>query len=147
MKRTLLFFLLLIPTVTLGGELETKKDVSDFSKTVMETVSAKGVEAGLLALKPYIIVADSEFDMMLEDYRIQAPAIERRYGKTIGYEFISEEVVGESLMEIMYLQKYEKHVALWHFCFYKPNDKWLLATYYATESIKEIFDYTAPQKK
>ena len=49
------------------------------------------------------------------------------FGKTLGYEFISEETFGTSIVRYVYVLKSEKGPTTWEFFFYKPKSNWFLA--------------------
>ena len=49
------------------------------------------------------------------------------YGKTQGYEYISEETFGKSIVRYVYVLKSEKGPTTWEFFFYKPKNEWFLA--------------------
>ena len=49
------------------------------------------------------------------------------YGKMLGYEYISKEKYGKSILRYVYILKLEKGPVVWVFYFYKPKDKWILA--------------------
>ena len=97
------------------------------------------VESGLKLAKPYLIIPDHEFEGVLNNFRMQAPAIEQRFGKTLGVEFSQVQEVGESLFLVMYIQKFEKHVMRWKFYFFKPNSAWVLNTFNTDDQIQLMF--------
>ena len=49
------------------------------------------------------------------------------YGKLLGYEQISEEMHGASIVRYVYVLKSEKAPTVWEFFFYKPKNEWFLA--------------------
>lgn len=49
------------------------------------------------------------------------------YGKLLGYEYISEESFGSSIVRYVYVLKSEKGPTVWEFFFYKPKNEWFLA--------------------
>jgi len=119
--------------------LKDKEAARELAKKVMEKIADGDTEGGVSLVKPYFIIPDHEFAGMLNSIRMQAPAIEQRFGKTIGTEFVALEEAGDSLMLIMYMQKFEKHVMRWKFYFYKPNDAWVLNTFNTDDQIQLMF--------
>lgn len=77
---------------------------------------------------------------MLEQIKMQAPVMKSRFGKTLGSEFVSEKIVGKSLLQIIHIQKCEKHVIRWQFIFYNPNGKWVLNTFNFNDNIQSLFE-------
>lgn len=49
------------------------------------------------------------------------------FGKSIGYEFISEETFGTSIVRYVHVLKSEKGPTTLEFFFYKPENEWFLA--------------------
>lgn len=119
--------------------LQDKDAAKQLAKSVMEQVAKGQIESGIKILKPYLIIPEHEFEGMLSTFRMQAPAMEQRFGKTIGTEFIKIEETGDSLMLIMYIQKFEKHLMRWKFYFYKPQDGWVLNTFNTDDNIQMMF--------
>ncbi len=76
---------------------------------------------------------------MVEQYKLQAPAIKQRFGETVGVELIGEKEVGQSLMMIYYIQKFEKTVMSWKFYFYKPKNNWVVSSFFSDDKLQEIF--------
>ena len=96
---------------------------------------------GIEKLRPHIVFPESELDVQISNLDMQMPIINQRFGKSIGYDFVEKETLGNSLVQYVYLQKFEKHVMVWRFIFYKPNDKWLFNTFYFNDQVKPLFRY------
>ena len=142
MLKTLIVFSLLIFSFQVKSQdLKTKDDVKAFAADVMASVAEGKVADGLVKFKPYIIIPESEFTMSLEQLKLQQPVIDQRFGQTVGVELIDIEEQGESLMLIVYIQKFEKHVMRWKMYFYKPKDKWILNTYSTDDQLQLMFNY------
>ncbi len=121
--------------------LSSKAATQALAKEVMESVSKDKLKEGLLKLRPYTVVPLAEFDVQIGQMDLQIPAIAQRFGKSLGYDFVEEEQLGKSLVQYVYLQKFEKHVMVWRFIFYKPNDEWLLNTWYFNDQVQPLFKY------
>lgn len=133
----------LIMATTAGAAtatLESKDAAKKLTDQVMDKVVAGDVEAGLLLLKPYLIIPESEFNVMLEQTKLQLPAIQGRFGKVLGSEFIREKSVGKSLLQVVQIQKFEKHIMRWNFVFYCPDGKWILNTFNFDDKIQLMFE-------
>jgi len=137
----LLFFLLIVLT---GPSVQAKtlpdgNAAQAFSAKVMHTVGQGKITEALLMMKPYMIIPEAEFDVMKDQLATQAPMIKKRFGKSIGSEFIKVDKVGKSLMRVLYIQKFEKHIMRWVFYFYRPGEGWILNTFTTDDSIKQLF--------
>lgn len=138
MKKFYLALVLATPIFANSADLKSKDDVVSFVKTTQSLIAAGDVIKAIEGLKPYVIIPESEFQVALEQYKMQKPMIDQRFGKTIGTELISVQEQGESLMLATFIQKFEKHVMRWRLYFYKPRDKWILNTYSTDDKINEI---------
>jgi hypothetical protein len=132
-------FLLLLPLTAMADELKSKNDIKALSKNVMEKVARGETFEGMKLLKPHFVIPPSEFEVMIEQYKLQAPVIKQRFGETVGIELIAEKEIGESLMMIHYIQKFEKAVMSWKFYFYKPKNNWVVPTFFTDDKIQELF--------
>ena len=124
-----------------ADSLSDKEAAQTLAESVMEGVSKGKFKEGLSKLRPYTVVPVAEFDVQMGKMDMQIPAIAQRFGRSIGYDFVEEEQLGESLIQYVYLQKFEKHVMVWRFIFYKPKDKWLLNTWYFNDQVEPLFKY------
>lgn len=125
--------------MTQADELRDKDAAKQLAASVMVRVAKGQTEQGLMLIKPYTLIPDHQFDGMMDSYRMQAPVIEQKFGKTIGVELALVEEVGESLMLVAYIQKFEKHLMRWKFYFYKPYDVWTLNTFSNDDKIQLMF--------
>ena len=138
--RTVIFIgVLLMSFATHADTLKDKDAAKALANAVMDQVGRTQTAEALGMLKPYLVIPSSEFEVMIEQMKLQMPMIEQRFGRTLGVELVGTEEVGESLMLITYIQKFEKHVMRWKFYFYKPNKEWVLNTFFTDDKIQTIF--------
>lgn len=136
MSRILLLIALLIPTTLSARDFNSNADIREFTDKVMKQVSSGDLNGGLsLISDAYTIVPKAELEALKGQAMLQVPVMESRFGKNIGYEFLSESSAGKSVLKFVYLQKFEKHAIVWHFVFYKPKDKWLMNSFNYSDSI------------
>ena len=129
-------FLIMTTATVSAATLESKDAAKKLTDQIMIKVASGDIEGGFLLMKPYLIIPESEFNVVVEQTKLQLPAIQGRFGKTLGYEFISEKVVGKSLLKIVQIQKFEKHIMRWNFIFYSPDGKWVLNTFNFDDNIR-----------
>jgi hypothetical protein len=139
MKCLIALLFLLLPLITMAGELKSKNDIRALSKNIMEKVARGETVEAMKLLKPHFVIPPSEFEVMMEQYKLQEPVIKQRFGETVGVELISEKEVGESLMMIHYIQKFEKTVMSWKFNFYKPRNNWIIPNFSTDDKLQEVF--------
>lgn len=130
----------LMTTVASAATLESKDAAKKLTDQIMTKVASGDIEGGLLLMKPYLIIPESEFNVMVEQAKLQLPVMQGRFGKIIGAEFIKEKAVGKSLLKIVQIQKFEKHTMSWNFIFYSPDGKWVLNTFNFDDNIRSMFE-------
>jgi len=140
MRFFVILVLLLTTTVASATSLESRDAAKQLTDQIMTKVVSGDIEGGLLLMKPYLIIPDSEFNVMLEQTKLNLPTIQGRFGKTLGSELIVEKQVGKSLLKIVHIQKFERHILRWNFFFYKPNNKWVLNTFNFDDNIRSAFE-------
>lgn len=140
MKAIYFVIIIVFSTSSLADTLPSKEAAKELAKSVMDKVSKGKTAEALDLVKPYLIIPEAEFDVMKNQMAMQAPMIEQRFGKTIGVEFAGIEEVGKSLMKILYIQKFEKHLMRWTFYFYKPKNSWVLNTFNTDDKIQYMFN-------
>lgn len=140
MKNLLVVFsFILLSTMVNADTLSSKEKAKELAESVMTEIGKGNIESGIKLTKPYLIIPEHEYLALIDQMKMQQPLIEQRYGKTISVEVAEIEEVGESLMLVMYLQKFDKHVLRWKFYFYKPREEWLLNTFSFDDKIKMMF--------
>ena len=139
-KALLIILTLFHSPIVLGDMLSSKDKAKELVRTIMSKVETGNTSEALDLMKPYLIIPLSEFDVMKNQLSLQAPMIEQRFGATLGVELADVQEVGESLMRVMYIQKFEKHLMRWRFYFYKPKEGWVLNTFKTDDSIQLMFE-------
>ena len=133
------FVALLLAVLLAGGvhatEFKSPDDAVALSDKVMAQVSSGDLRGGLEALKPYTVVPAAEFDAMIGQAELQQPMLAARFGKSIGYELLRNDTVGQSLVQLIYLHKYERHATVWRFIFYRTGSGWTLNTFKYVDDI------------
>ncbi len=140
MKIIVFVILSLVYTSSFAATLPDKDAAKALAASVMHKVAAGKTQEGLDLVKPYLMIPIAEFNVMKNQFTMQAPVIEQRFGKAIGVELVKTEEVGRSLMLIVYLQKFEKHAMRWKFYFYKPKKGWTLNTFNFDDKIQRLFN-------
>ncbi|MBO9492037.1 hypothetical protein J7384_16875 [Endozoicomonas sp. G2_1] len=131
--------LVLFTTLAFADTLPSKEKAKELAQNVMAEIGKGNMEAGVKLTKPYLIVPEHEYFALIDQMKMQQPIIEQRFGKTISVEIAEIEEVGESLMLVLYLQKFDKHVLRWKFYFYKPRNEWVLNTFMFDDQIHAMF--------
>ncbi len=121
--RKWILFLLWFPFMAHGAEAPTPKQKAE---TFLSSVKSGDVVAAYnrLFIGSSIPTDKPQAVTLLKQQTQAALPI---YGKVIGYEFLLEEMFGDSVIRLVYLLKSEKHPTFWEFYFYKPKSEWFLS--------------------
>jgi hypothetical protein len=135
--------LLGIPLCTFGlsfaDTLKSESELRLFADRVMGTLEKGGTMAAFAAMKPYTIIPGSEFDSIALASKSQREQFGARFGKTVGFEFIGQKKLGESLIRLTYIEKTEKHAFPWRFYFYKTPSGWALNSFLWNDQMPQLF--------
>jgi hypothetical protein len=140
--RTLQALVILSISLCANAQADTLKEPGEarrLTDQVMDKVGQGDVEGGLRILKPYLIIPPAEFDVMLGQIRMQLPAMSQRFGKSIGAEFIREDKIGDNLLRIVHIHRFERHAMRWSFYFYRGQNGWVLDTFKTDDDIRQLF--------
>jgi len=132
--------LLTISTNAFAATINKEGDIRPFADSVMESLVKDGFQSAYLKLKPYTMIPETEFDASLLQSTAQRDQYGARYGKTIGYEFISSQKAGESLIKLQYIEKREKNPLVWLFFFYKADAGWTLNSFIWHDKVPAAFE-------
>lgn len=111
-----------------------------FGDKVMQQV-AKGEHAKALdMLRPYSLQPADEFKATAEASQASRAQHALRYGKPIGYAFVSQRKVADSVLRLLYMEKTEKHALPWAFIFYKTPKGWMLSSFGWNDRLPQFFD-------
>jgi len=122
-----------------GEFLKSPVEARQLSDRVMSKLASGELEQGLRLMQPYLIIPSAEFEAMLGQAKLQEPMLAQRFGNRQGFEFVREERVGESLLRITQIQKFERHLTRWIFYFYRTNSGWVLNTFQFDDNIRALF--------
>lgn len=141
MRKALATFLLILPVAApaWAEELKSERDLKPLATKAMEK-AAKGDFVGALdVIKPYVAIPEAEFQTVASKSKARRDQIASRVGAPIGYEFIGQKKVGDSLIRLTYIEKTEKHALPWVFFFYKTKSGWIVNNFQWNDQVTPIF--------
>ncbi len=139
MRSAIFLALALLASPGIAAELESSDSAVALTDRVMKQVTAGDLRGGLTLAKPYTIVPAAEFDAMVGQGELQMPVMTARFGKSIGYELLRKEAVGDSLVQVVYLQRFEKHATVWRFILYRGSKGWVVNSFKFVDDITSAF--------
>ena len=142
MIRCALFSLCLICASfsTWADTLKSEPEAKQLAEKVMAQAAKGNISGAFNVMKPYVAIPDSEFEGLSLQSKAQRDQFGSRFGKSIGYEFVSEKKVGQSVLRFVYIEKTEKHALPWMFVFYKTPGGWTLNSFVWNDKIQNVFE-------
>lgn len=139
--KTLPVALVLLSTslTSIAQGVPTLADVRKATDIAMTLVGKGDLEAGLKSFKSLTIVPSAEFDALVGQSTQQLPLLSARFGSSLGYEFVKEERIGDSLARTTYIHRFDKHAMRWIFYLYRGKDGWVINTFRFDDKWPELF--------
>ena len=131
---------ILLCTVWLSAD--TLKDISEIEKLTkisMQYIGNDKIDKGLDVLAPYSVVSHTQFETLKKQLIAEFPKFRTHFGAVVGSEFVGKTHVGDSMFQITYIQKFEKHILSWSFYYYKPKDTWVLNSFETADNMEVLF--------
>jgi len=102
---------------------------------------ARGEHAKALdMLKPYALPPPDEFLETLKASQVSRGQHNARYGKSVGYAFVSQRKIADAVVRFVYMEKTERHALPWAFIFYKTPKGWMLSSFGWNDKMPQFFD-------
>ncbi len=147
-KITLCFSAALVIALTFHGQNTRAQTISgliseDDTKKVCDQflgkINGNDLNGAFSLIKPYIGIPEADFKVILDETTEQRAQMIRKFGKSLSVEFIQEQKIKDTLAKYTYLEKCKIHVIRWSFIFYKPEDKWILNSFYWDDNVRDLF--------
>jgi hypothetical protein len=132
----LLFFL---SSGAMADTLKSEAEAKQLAEKVMTHVAKSDLTSAFALMKPYVVIPEPEFQGLALQTKSQRDQFGVRYGKSVGYEFVGEKKVGESILRLVYIEKTAKHALPWMFLFYKAPSGWVLNSFAWNDQIQNAF--------
>lgn len=142
MIRKLIFCCLfaLLSISAFADTLKSEQEAKQLAEKVMHQAAKGDIAGAFSAMKPYVVIPETEFQSLALQSKSQRDQFGARYGKSIGYEFISERKAGNSILRLIYVEKTAKHALPWMFLFYKTPTGWVLNSFAWNDQIQHVFE-------
>ncbi|MEM0967435.1 MAG: hypothetical protein AAGJ81_14910 [Verrucomicrobiota bacterium] len=134
-----LLILLFIPIFAYAQE-DSEKAVVQLSDQFMGLVKAEEYTKAFALLQPLWPIEESTYKNLVEQTNEQMGSVKNRFGAIVGTEYIRTEKVGDSLLRLIYLQKFEKSSLRWSITFYNPSGEWLVNSVSWDDKVGTLFE-------
>jgi hypothetical protein len=120
-------------------DLKSIDDTKRVCEIFFERLRKVDMKSALGTIRPYVAISENDFKSIAEETGRQREELVKRFGNPISCELLQEQRIKDTLVKYTYLEKCKIHVIRWSFIFYKPEDKWILNSFYWDDNIREIF--------
>lgn len=124
---------------TWADTVKSETEAKQLTEKVMAQIAKGDLSAAFPSMKPYVVIPESEFQGLALQTKSQRDQFGARYGKSIGYELVSEKKAGDSILRLIYVEKTAKHALPWVFYFYKSPTGWVLNSFSWNDQIQSAF--------
>jgi hypothetical protein len=121
-KLIIICILFLMSSTSLAYEGDPETQVENFFKDLSSGNVNEAIDS-LYSSNPLMNQKIQELTLMKQ----QVAMISTLFGKHIGVEEYSNELLTPSITKIVKVEKFENHPVVWEFFFYKPHDKWIIS--------------------
>lgn len=120
--------------------LKKESHVEDAVKTSMDLLLKWTAAEFIDSLRPIWNKPEAEINEIKKQMVIQRDEARKRFGNTLGVEFIEIVNVSDVLIKVHYIEKFEKAPMRWTFNFYKPAEEWYLNSFVWDQNIDILFN-------
>jgi hypothetical protein len=94
-------------------------------------------------VKPYWFFSEDELETVVAQTAQQRNLLANRLGKSIGFTLVRREVVADTLLRLVYVERFENTGLRWMFTFNKVKDVWKFNGFTWDEEIAKLFSSSA----
>jgi hypothetical protein len=118
---------------------QTKQEIIGVCDKFMTTFKEGKYDSAFDRIKPYSAIEDEKLDTLASVITKQMAEVTRAYGKVLSYEEISEKDAKNSLIQLIYLAKYDKFFLKFTFTLYNNGKGWTIAGFDYNQKVDDIF--------
>ena len=130
--------LLVVQEIGARPKFTSIQDAKKLIESVLQIVLKNDINEAFETLAPYFTVPKSELGTVTIQTLQQRNVLLARFGGPVGIEFIREELVGDSVMNLTYLEKREETGIRWKFTLYKAKKTWTIVNLTWDDKIQNL---------
>ena len=142
MKKFCLLFALVLSFGFSFGQVKhpkTKQEIIAVCNKFMDTFQKGKYSEAFDLMKPYTVIEDYKLDTLTNTAKAQMISVNNSYGKTIGFELVSEKAASLSLLKVTYILKFEQSVLKFRFVLYNNELGWTIIKFKYDADIDDLF--------
>jgi hypothetical protein len=91
-------------------------------------------------LKQYSVISDNTLDTLAAYSKDRMNSLREPFGKSLSFEQISERPVKNSLINLIYILKFERSFLKFRFILYNNGSGWTISTFDYSDQVDDLFD-------
>ena len=132
-----------------AATLETKDEAKALFDSFMLKIVQRKVEPAFKSIERNFPISEEKFKRLTAQAVSEMNFIESRFGLPLDdYVFVKEKEIQDTLIQYIYLEKFDFHILRWIFVIYRPEEFWVIQSINWDMGIDELFgDDTAYNQK
>ena len=142
MKKFYLLFALVLSFGISYGQVKhpkTKQEIIAICDKFMDTFQKGRYADAFDLMKPYTVIEDYKLDTLANTAKEQMISVNKIYGKTLGFELVSEKAASPALLKVTYILKFEQSVLKFRFILYNNELGWTIIKFKYDVEIDDLF--------
>ena len=109
------------------------------SDRILQQIVAGRITEGFGLVLPHAVVTREQMDAFIAQVAKEQESWNERFGKSIGYELLRNDTVGDSMIRTLFLQRFDQHAIVWLFVWYRGSQGWVLNRFSFVEDSASLF--------
>lgn len=127
------------PAVPVARPVPAMNDVVALSDRAMQRIAAGDVHDAFALLRPHAVLPGDRIDHLAGQFEQQAPIRAERYGRSVDYDLLRNDSIGDALISTVFLHRHERYAVVWQFGWYRGEDGWYLTHVRYSDELVQMF--------
>lgn len=125
-------------------ELSDTTPVAQLAEQAAALIGSDKVSEAFEALRPFYPIPKHEIDRIIYKLEQERPQVAAGLGRSLSMERVGVQILGDSFLRHVFLEKHEKHAVVWVFTFDRPKQGWIVNDVGPTPHFEGLFQWLAP---
>ena len=131
--------LLTLMGLAYGATLRHPEEAKELAEKVLSRAVVGDMNGMASVVKPYWPFPEDELEALVAQTAQQRHLLANRLGKSVGFTLVRREVVADTFLRLVYVERFENTGLRWMFTFYKVRDVWKFNGFTWDEEIAKLF--------
>ena len=131
--------LLTLMGLAYGATLRNPEEAKELAEKVLSRAVVGDMNGIATVVKPYWPFPEDELEALVAQTAQQRHLLANRLGKSVGFTLVRREVVADTFLRLVYVERFENTGLRWMFTFYKVRDVWKFNGFTWDEEIAKLF--------